>query len=62
MTASKARSAVDIRDTDIVVGVDGSSSARAALRWALKQARLTGARGMHRRGDQLRPAPSTVLS
>src|SRR5690349_7218609 len=44
MTASDARPAIDIRDTDIVVGVDGSSSAKAALRWALNQARLTGAR------------------
>jgi len=32
------------RDTDIVVGVDGSPSAQGALRWALAQARLTGAR------------------
>jgi nucleotide-binding universal stress UspA family protein len=34
----------DVRDADIVVGVDGSSSAKAALRWALVQARRTGAR------------------
>lgn len=34
----------DVRDTDIVVGVDGSESSKAALRWAVKQARLTGAR------------------
>jgi nucleotide-binding universal stress UspA family protein len=27
----------------IVVGVDGSESSRAALRWAIRQARLTGA-------------------
>jgi nucleotide-binding universal stress UspA family protein len=27
----------------IVVGVDGSSSSRAALRWAVRQAKLTGA-------------------
>lgn len=27
----------------IVVGVDGSEPSRAALRWALRQARLTGA-------------------
>ena len=26
----------------IVAGVDGSSSSRAALRWAVRQARLTG--------------------
>ena len=31
-------------DTDIVVGVDGSASSKAALRWALDQARLTKAR------------------
>jgi nucleotide-binding universal stress UspA family protein len=31
-------------DTDVVVGVDGSSSSKAALRWALDQARLTKAR------------------
>lgn len=34
----------DARETDIVVGVDGSPSARAALRWALAQARRTGGR------------------
>ena len=33
-----------VRSTDIVVGVDGSPSAKAALRWALAQAELTGAR------------------
>lgn len=33
-----------VRSTDIVVGVDGSPSAKAALRWALAQAKLTGAR------------------
>lgn len=33
-----------VRDTDVVVGVDGSASAKAALRWALDQARLTKAR------------------
>ena len=27
----------------IVVGIDGSGQSRAALRWALRQARLTGA-------------------
>jgi nucleotide-binding universal stress UspA family protein len=31
-------------DARIVVGVDGSPSSKAALRWALRQARLTGAR------------------
>jgi nucleotide-binding universal stress UspA family protein len=34
----------DVKDTDIAVGVDGSPSSKAALRWALTQARLTGAR------------------
>lgn len=34
----------DVEDSDIVVGVDGSASAEAALRWALAQARLTGSR------------------
>lgn len=29
----------DIRETDIVVGVDGSPSSKAALRWALDEAR-----------------------
>lgn len=33
-----------VRDTDIVVGVDGSPSAKAALRWGLAQARRTGGR------------------
>ena len=31
-------------DARIVVGVDGSESAQAALRWAVGQAKLTGAR------------------
>jgi nucleotide-binding universal stress UspA family protein len=34
------------RHGDIVVGVDGSSSAESALRWAAAQARLTGV-GIH---------------
>lgn len=34
----------DVRETDILVGVDGSSSSAAALRWAAGQARRTGAR------------------
>lgn len=34
----------DVQDNDIVVGVDGSASARAALRWALAQAERTGVR------------------
>lgn len=32
------------RDTDVVVGVDGSPSARIALRWAAAQAERTGGR------------------
>ncbi|MEU4424774.1 universal stress protein [Actinoplanes sp. NPDC024001] len=38
------RDSMDARAGDIVVGVDGSPSARQALRWAAQQARLTGAR------------------
>lgn len=34
----------DVRDTDIVVGMDGSPAAKRALSWAAVQARLTGAR------------------
>jgi len=34
----------DVRDTDIVVGVDGSAPAKAALRWSIAQARCTGGR------------------
>ncbi|MBE9376303.1 universal stress protein [Saccharopolyspora sp. HNM0983] len=34
----------DTADRKIVVGVDGSSSARSALLWAVRQAELTGAR------------------
>ncbi|GIF23361.1 nucleotide-binding universal stress UspA family protein [Actinoplanes tereljensis] len=34
----------DGHQTDILVGVDGSPPSRAALRWALDQARLTGGR------------------
>jgi nucleotide-binding universal stress UspA family protein len=33
-----------VTDQTIVVGVDGSPSAAAALRWAAREARLTGAR------------------
>src|ERR1700712_5536325 len=33
----------DAQDRRIVVGVDGSHGSRTALRWALIQARLTGA-------------------
>ena len=35
---------IESRESDIVVGVDGSPSALAALRWAMGQARLTGGR------------------
>lgn len=34
----------DVRDTDIVVGMDGSAPATAALRWSIAQARRTGGR------------------
>lgn len=34
----------DVRENDIVVGVDGSPSSKAALRWALAEARLRCAR------------------
>ena len=38
--AAQARSEAEHR---IVVGVDGSESSKAALRWAVRQGRLTGA-------------------
>ncbi|GIE05693.1 universal stress protein [Paractinoplanes durhamensis] len=41
---SEAMHVDDVRDLDIIVGVDGSAPAKAALRWAIGQARLTGAR------------------
>jgi nucleotide-binding universal stress UspA family protein len=44
MTAHEEPDGPDVRDTDIVVGVDGSPSAKAALRWALAQAQLAHAR------------------
>jgi nucleotide-binding universal stress UspA family protein len=34
---------VNVHEPRIVVGVDGSPSSRNALRWAVRQARLTGA-------------------
>ena len=44
MVLQQGQNLSDLRETDIVVGVDGSPSSRAALRWAIDQARLTGAR------------------
>jgi len=44
MVLRKGRNATEVRDTDIVVGVDGSPSSQVALRWAVTQARRTGAR------------------
>jgi nucleotide-binding universal stress UspA family protein len=36
--------ATAVEETRIVVGIDGSDSAQGALRWALRQAKLTGSR------------------
>ncbi|WP_306214000.1 universal stress protein [Actinoplanes sp. RD1] len=44
MTSFEARDLTDVRAADIVVGVDGSPSSTAALRWAVGQARLAGGR------------------
>lgn len=44
MAVREGQRVSDVRDTDIVVGADGSPSSKAALRWALRQARQTGAR------------------
>jgi nucleotide-binding universal stress UspA family protein len=44
MEFQEDRNVTDARPTDIVVGVDGSSSSKAALRWALDEARRRGAR------------------
>jgi nucleotide-binding universal stress UspA family protein len=44
MVPHEEQNLADARDTDIVVGVDGSPSAEAALRWALAQARRTSGR------------------
>src|SRR4051794_39948524 len=44
MVRGEGRNAAEVRDTDIVVGVDGSPSSQVALRWAVTQARRTGAR------------------
>jgi nucleotide-binding universal stress UspA family protein len=44
MTQHKGANLPEARVDDVVVGVDGSSSSKTALRWALSQARLTGGR------------------
>jgi len=44
MESQETRHLTDVRDSDIVVGVDGSPSSTAALRWALAEAKLRCAR------------------
>ncbi|GAA2565099.1 universal stress protein [Winogradskya consettensis] len=44
MTLYELHDPTDVRETDIVVGVDGSPSSTAALRWALAQAKLASVR------------------
>jgi nucleotide-binding universal stress UspA family protein len=44
MATSERDLLTEIEANDIVVGVDGSPASKAALRWALTQAELTGAR------------------
>jgi nucleotide-binding universal stress UspA family protein len=43
----------------IVVGVDGFESSKAALRWAIHQAKLTGAARSVSTACATRPAPSS---
>ena len=44
MQSQEIRYLADVRNSDIVVGVDGSPSSKAALRWAMAEARLRSAR------------------
>jgi nucleotide-binding universal stress UspA family protein len=44
MESQENQNVTDARPTDIVVGVDGSSASKAALRWALEEARRRSTR------------------